>query len=56
MDKILTANRASWDVLLIGGASGAGRSSLSYPLARHFGVTVTEIDGLGRCRSQHDDG
>ena len=36
----------SWDVLLIGGASGTGKSSVSYRLARHFGVGITEIDDL----------
>ena len=33
-----------WHVLLIGGASGVGKSQISYPLARHFGVGITEID------------
>ncbi len=34
----------SWQVLLIGGPSGVGKSSISYRLARHFGVGITEID------------
>ena len=34
----------SWDVLLIGGASGVGKTHVSYPLARHFGVGITAID------------
>lgn len=34
----------SWDVLLIGGASGVGKTHVSYPLAHHFGVGLTEID------------
>ncbi len=34
----------TWDVLLIGGASGVGKTRLIYPLARHFGVGLTEID------------
>jgi len=34
----------TWDVLLIGGASGVGKTHLSYPLAHHFGVGLTEID------------
>ena len=34
----------SWDILLIGGASGVGKTHVSYPLARHFGVGITEID------------
>ena len=34
----------SWDVLLIGGASGTGKTSVSYQLARSFDVGITEID------------
>jgi 2-phosphoglycerate kinase len=34
----------SWDVLLIGGASGVGKSSVSYRLAQHFGVALIEVD------------
>jgi 2-phosphoglycerate kinase len=34
----------SWHVVLIGGASGVGKSQLSYPLAQHFGVGITEVD------------
>jgi 2-phosphoglycerate kinase len=29
---------------LIGGASGVGKTSVSYRLARHYGVGITEID------------
>jgi 2-phosphoglycerate kinase len=36
----------SWDVLLIGGASGAGKSSLAYTLARAQGRPVLEIDDI----------
>jgi 2-phosphoglycerate kinase len=46
MTKTSGAVQAPWDILLIGGASGTGKSRLSYPLARYFGVTVTEIDDL----------
>jgi 2-phosphoglycerate kinase len=35
-----------WRVLLLGGASGTGKTSVSYPLARHFGVGLTEVDDL----------
>ena len=35
-----------WDVLVIGGASGVGKSSLAYPLARHFDVAIAEADDL----------
>jgi 2-phosphoglycerate kinase len=38
--------RRSWDVLLIGGASGVGKTSVSYRLARHFDVGITEVDDL----------
>lgn len=35
-----------WDVLLIGGASGTGKTSVSYALAHRFGVGITEVDDL----------
>lgn len=35
-----------WVVLLLGGPSGAGKTSVSYRLARHFGVALTEVDDL----------
>ena len=38
------AELRSWDVLLIGGASGVGKTHVSYPLAHHFGTGLTEID------------
>jgi 2-phosphoglycerate kinase len=38
------SDRRSWDVLLIGGASGVGKTQVSYRLAQHFGVGITEID------------
>jgi 2-phosphoglycerate kinase len=34
----------NWEVLLIGGASGTGKTSVSYRLAQHFGVGITEVD------------
>jgi 2-phosphoglycerate kinase len=33
-----------WTVLLIGGASGSGKTSVSYHVARHFDVGITEVD------------
>ena len=36
----------SWDVLLVCGASGVGKSSLSYPLAARHGVPVLEVDDI----------
>lgn len=35
-----------WTVLLIGGASGTGKTRLSYPLARRFGVPIVEVDDI----------
>ena len=34
----------SWEVLLIGGASGTGKTSIAYRLAHHFAVGITAID------------
>ena len=34
----------TWDVLLIGGASGTGKTRISYRIARHFDVGITEVD------------
>ncbi len=34
----------NWQVLLLGGASGVGKTSVSYRLAQHFGVGLTEVD------------
>jgi 2-phosphoglycerate kinase len=45
MDETASTWR-SWDVLLIGGASGVGKTSVSYRLARHFDVGITELDDL----------
>jgi GNAT superfamily N-acetyltransferase len=33
-----------WDILIIGGASGVGKSSVSYRAAQHFGVGIVEVD------------
>ena len=38
------SDQRPWHVLLIGGASGVGKTHVSYPLAQHFGVGITEID------------
>lgn len=35
-----------WDVLIIAGAAGTGKTSVTYKLARHFGVGITEVDDL----------
>ncbi len=36
--------RRAWQVLLIGGASGVGKTSVSYRLAHHYAVGITEVD------------
>src|SRR5437764_5541263 len=36
--------RPPWQVLLLGGASGVGKTSVSYRLAQHYGVGLTEVD------------
>ncbi len=37
-----------WDVFVIAGASGVGKSHLSYQLARRFGAPIVEVDDLFR--------
>jgi 2-phosphoglycerate kinase len=36
----------AWTVLLIGGASGVGKTAVGRPLARRFGVDVTAVDDI----------
>ena len=36
----------NWTVLLIGGASGTGKSSIAYEIARYYGVNVLEVDDV----------
>jgi 2-phosphoglycerate kinase len=33
-----------WQVLLLGGPSGTGKTAVSYRLARYFGIGITEVD------------
>ena len=33
-----------WQVLLLGGASGTGKTAISYRLAQYFGIGLTEVD------------
>ncbi len=35
-----------WDVLLLGGPSGVGKTGVSYRLARHFDIGISELDDL----------
>jgi 2-phosphoglycerate kinase len=44
MDALTDPRARQWEVLLIGGASGTGKTSVSYRLAHHFGIGLTEID------------
>jgi 2-phosphoglycerate kinase len=36
--------KPAWQVLLLGGASGVGKTSVSYRLAQHYAVGLTEVD------------
>jgi 2-phosphoglycerate kinase len=36
--------KRSWEVLLIGGASGTGKTNVAFRLAHHFAVGITAID------------
>ena len=38
------ASKRNWQVLLLGGASGVGKTNISYPLAQHFGIGLIEVD------------
>lgn len=38
----------NWTVLLIGGASGVGKSKIAYELARYYQVNVIEIDDISQ--------
>jgi len=44
MDDETGAAARTWQVLLLGGPSGTGKTAVSYRLARHFGVGITEVD------------
>lgn len=39
-------NNRNWTVLFIGGASGTGKSSIAYEIARYYGVNVLEVDDV----------
>lgn len=44
MSQVESSIKRTWEVLLIGGASGVGKTSISYRIARHFGIGITEVD------------
>src|SRR4051812_40099507 len=44
-DPGVTARR-TWEVLLLGGASGTGKTRVAYTLAQHLGVGITQVDDL----------
>jgi len=41
-------NTRNWTVLFIGGASGTGKSTLAYEIAKLYGITVLEVDDIGQ--------
>jgi 2-phosphoglycerate kinase len=43
---VVSDSNRTWQVLLVGGASGVGKTRLSYGLARHYGLNVIEIDDI----------
>jgi 2-phosphoglycerate kinase len=40
----MSAKKRNWDVLLVGGASGTGKTSVSLPLARYYGIDLVRAD------------
>ena len=44
MDDMAPAPARQWQVLLLGGPSGTGKTAVSYRLAQYFGIGITEID------------
>ena len=36
----------NWTVLFVGGASGTGKSSIAYKIAKFYGVNVLEVDDI----------
>jgi 2-phosphoglycerate kinase len=42
----MSTNERNWTVLFIGGASGTGKSSIAYELARYFNVNIMEADDV----------
>jgi 2-phosphoglycerate kinase len=44
VDKSAGLPERQWQVLLLGGPSGVGKTTVSYRLARHFDIGITEVD------------
>jgi 2-phosphoglycerate kinase len=44
MVDLIAVHAQPWQVLLLGGPSGIGKTTISYRLAQYFGVGITEID------------
>lgn len=40
----MSTSTPPFTILLIGGASGVGKTSISYRIAHHYGVGITEVD------------
>ena len=40
------SNLMNWIVLIIGGASGTGKSELAYRIANKYGISVLEFDDI----------
>jgi len=38
----------NWTVLIIGGASGTGKSTLAYEIGKYYGISVLEFDDIQR--------
>ena len=41
---VILEEKRVWDILLIGGASGSGKTSISVPLARYYGIDLVRVD------------
>jgi 2-phosphoglycerate kinase len=46
MQASLSKPTRALQLLLVGGASGSGKTSVSYRLAHHFGIGITEADDI----------
>jgi 2-phosphoglycerate kinase len=44
VDDLGPSSARAWQVLLLGGPSGTGKTAVSYRLARYFDVGITEVD------------